>query len=114
MSALGILTELHQRGITVAADGDTLVLKPRRALDDAILTRIREAKPAILKALQETDAERRFGQPHARLFSLIGKRVWTPSGAGELLSVFAEQCEILPEGTTKTIRVCTADVRPIQ
>lgn len=120
MSALAILTELHQRGISVEADGDTLVLKPRRALDHAILTRVREAKPAILKALQDTwppasmEAERRFGQAHAKLFPFIGKRVWTPAGTGELLAAFAEQSEILPDGATKTVRVRTEDVSPIQ
>ncbi|SRR5581483_1012074 len=56
----------------------------------------------------------RFGQSHARLFPFIRKRVWTPYGPGLLLSAYAEQCEILPDGTTKTIRVRSEDVRPIQ
>jgi hypothetical protein len=50
--ALEILNELQQRGVSVAADGDTLCLKPRSALDDALLTRVRNAKPAILEALR--------------------------------------------------------------
>jgi hypothetical protein len=33
-------------------EGDILYLKPRRALDDTLLARIREAKPAILEALR--------------------------------------------------------------
>jgi hypothetical protein len=48
----GILSELQQRGVIVAMEGDILCLKPRRALDDALLARIREAKPAILDALR--------------------------------------------------------------
>jgi hypothetical protein len=52
MSVLEILTELHQRGVSVTADGDTIVLKPRRALDDVLLARLREAKPAILETLR--------------------------------------------------------------
>jgi len=120
VSALAILGELQRRGVSVTADGDALVLKPRRAVDDAILGRIREAKPAILKALKqawppESEAQaRRFGQSHARLFPFIRKRVWTPTGPGVLLSAYAEQCEILPDGAAKTIRVRTQDVRPIQ
>jgi len=47
-----ILTELQRRGVLVAVEGDTLCLKPRRALDDLLLARIREAKPTILEALR--------------------------------------------------------------
>jgi TubC N-terminal docking domain len=46
--ATEILNELEQRGVTIAVDGDTLCLKPRRALDNALLVRVRESKPAIL------------------------------------------------------------------
>lgn len=50
--AAEILTELKQRGVTIAVHGDNLHLSPRRALDDALLARVREAKPAILDALR--------------------------------------------------------------
>jgi len=50
--AVEVLTELQRRGVRVAVEGDTLCLKPRRALDDALLARVREAKPAILEALR--------------------------------------------------------------
>jgi len=55
-SALEILSELDRRGVSVTLDGDALVLKPRRALDDALLARLREAKPAILRALRQRPA----------------------------------------------------------
>jgi hypothetical protein len=45
--AAEILTELQRRRVIVAVERDTLCLGPRRALDDALLARIREAKPAI-------------------------------------------------------------------
>ena len=60
--AVEILTELHRRGVIVAVEGDTLCLKPRRALDDTLLARVREAKPAILEALR-TDLVA-CGSPH--------------------------------------------------
>jgi hypothetical protein len=41
------------------------------------------------------DAERRFGQPHAKLFPFIGRKVRTPSGPGTLLQVFAERVTVL-------------------
>lgn len=61
--AAEILTELQRRGVIVAVEGgDTLCLKPRRALDDALLARVREAKPAILEALRTGLAA--CGSPH--------------------------------------------------
>jgi hypothetical protein len=57
---------------------------------------------------------RQFEQPHARLFPLIGKRVWTPEGEGTLLSVFATRCEVLLDGTQKVIRVLPGEVCVIQ
>lgn len=54
--AAEILTELHRRGVLVAVDGDSLSLRPKRALDDALLDRVREAKPAILEALRNRPA----------------------------------------------------------
>jgi hypothetical protein len=50
--AAEVLSQLQRRGISVAADGETLILRPRGALDEALLARIREAKPAILEALR--------------------------------------------------------------
>lgn len=50
--AAEILTELQRRGVIVAVEGDTLCLKPRRALDATLLARVRHAKPAILEALR--------------------------------------------------------------
>ena len=41
------------------------------------------------------DAERRFGQPHAKLFPFLGRKVRTPAGAGTLLQVFAERVTVL-------------------
>jgi hypothetical protein len=51
-AAVEILTELQRRGVSVAAEGDTLCLRPKRALDDALLARVRESKPALLQTLR--------------------------------------------------------------
>ncbi len=56
MSGLAILGELQRRGVSVTADGDALVLKPRRALDSDLLARVCEAKPAILETLRNRPA----------------------------------------------------------
>ena len=44
---------------------------------------------------QSLDAERRFGQPHAKLFAFIGRKVRTPVGPGTLIQVFAERATVL-------------------
>lgn len=41
------------------------------------------------------DAERRFGQPHARFFPFIGRKVRTPTGPGTLLQVFADRVTVV-------------------
>jgi len=41
------------------------------------------------------DAERRFGQPHAKLFPFLGRKVRTPAGPGTLLQVFSERVTVL-------------------
>jgi hypothetical protein len=51
--AAEILTELQRRDVIVAVEGDTLCLKPRRALDDTLLARVRDSKPAILEVLRK-------------------------------------------------------------
>lgn len=64
--AIAILAELQRRGVIVSVEGDTLCLKPRRVLDDTLLDRVREAKPALLEALREGLAEglATCGSPH--------------------------------------------------
>lgn len=51
--AAELLTELRWRGVSVTVEGDILCLKPRRALDDTLLKRVRDAKPALLEVLRK-------------------------------------------------------------
>src|SRR5437870_3056578 len=44
---------------------------------------------------ESLDAERRFGQPHAKLFPFLGRKVRTPQGPGTLLQVFADRVTVL-------------------
>jgi hypothetical protein len=60
----------------------------------------RESKPATPAkgdswSARSLDAERRFGQPHAKLFPYLGRKVRTPVGLGTLLQVFAERVTVL-------------------
>ncbi len=55
-SAAEILAELRQRGVAIRIDGDDICLRPKRALDEALLARVRQEKPAILAALRSRPA----------------------------------------------------------
>jgi hypothetical protein len=39
--------------------------------------------------------QERFGQPHAKLFPFLGRKVRTPRGAATLLQVFADRVTVL-------------------
>lgn len=56
MTAIEVLSELGSRGVRVRVDGDSLILKPRRALDDFLLASVREHKPEIIRALSARPA----------------------------------------------------------
>ena len=56
MTAMELLSELGSRGISVTVQGSNLILKPKRALDEHLLARIREAKPEIISVLSSRPA----------------------------------------------------------
>jgi hypothetical protein len=56
VSAAAISSELQRRGVSVRADGDALILKPRRAVDSELLARVRKLKPEIIRALSARPA----------------------------------------------------------
>jgi hypothetical protein len=103
-----ILAELSSRGVAVRVDGETLRLRPREALDDGLLTRVKDHKLEIIHLLMDSKpaddnpwtpesiaTEHRFGQPHARLFPFIGRKVRTPRGPGTLIQVFADRVSVV-------------------
>jgi TubC N-terminal docking domain len=51
-AAVEILWELQRRGVSIRAEGDALKLKPRGALDNPLIERVREHKPEILATLR--------------------------------------------------------------
>ena len=68
-----------------------------------LLAQLRQRRDEVKRLLRQLanwppeslDAQRRFGQPHARLFPFLGRKVWTPEGAGTLLQVFADRVIVL-------------------
>lgn len=55
-AATDILEELRRRRVAARADGQTIRLKPRARLDDALLVRVKEHKPEIIRALSARPA----------------------------------------------------------
>jgi len=45
--------------------------------------------------------ENRFGQPHAKLFPFLNRKVRTPSGPGLLIQVFADRVTVLLDSDLK-------------
>jgi tubulysin polyketide synthase-like protein len=46
-----ILTELSRRGVAIQAEGQNLRLRPKSAVDEKLLARVREHKPELLAML---------------------------------------------------------------
>lgn len=49
--AEALLDEMSERGVTARVDGETLLIRPREAIDGPLLARIKEHKPEIIRAL---------------------------------------------------------------
>lgn len=80
----------------------------------------RDAEPASFEPketgwlAESLDAERRFVQPHAKLFPFIGRKVRTPKGTGTLIQVFAERCTaLLDSEVSKCARFASGEVEPV-
>lgn len=117
MKIAELVAELEGAGTEVTVAGERVVLRASAECvpPPEVVARLRQEKPALLAYLRQReasnqgqsrpdsspaleasqDAERRFGQPHAKLFPFIGRKVRTPRGAGTLLLVFAERAEVL-------------------
>jgi len=74
MGARALLSELAGAGVSVTADGESLLIRPASKLTDTMRAALREAKPDLLKLLRElsamawTDADiARFETRRARL-----------------------------------------------
>jgi hypothetical protein len=103
VTAAELVREVEARGGRLELLGpERLRLVPRSAATPELLEELRAAKPRLLEILRSPwpeeclEAERRFGgQPHARLFPLLGLEVATPRGRGVLVQVFAERAAVV-------------------
>lgn len=61
------------------------------------------------------NAERRFGQAHAKLFPFIGRKVRTPHGPGTLIQVFSERVTVVIESELSLCRFFRpAEIEPVR
>jgi len=110
IDVLQIMSRLEQSGGTLVLDGDRVRYSVPKGSDQvqALLAELRKRRDEVTLLLRQRanktgenwpkeaiEAERRFGQPHARLFPYIGRKVRTPRGHGTLLQVFAERATVL-------------------
>lgn len=97
---MGRLLDIAKTGSPEAVVRPVSILEPGLSATDR--PRLRQAadassNPEAIARLRvkSTEAEQRFGQPHARLFPFIGRKVRTPAGSGTLLQVFADRVTVL-------------------
>jgi hypothetical protein len=60
------------------------------------------------------DFGRRFGQPHAKLFPYLGRKVRTPGGPGTLLQVFVDRVTVVLDSELSSCSFyAPRDIEPI-
>jgi hypothetical protein len=112
MDLLQIVSRLEQAGGELSLNGDRIEYAIPRGNQEAqeLLAELREHRKTLADFLRQRvhehaqkwppesyQAIRRFGQPHARLFPFIGRKVRTPGGPGTLIQVFADRVTVLLE-----------------
>lgn len=125
---LQIVSRLEQSGGTLVLDGDRIrysvpsedaeahallveLRKHREEVRGLLVQRAAEKRPWPPASLS---AERRFGQPHGKLFPFLGRKVRTPAGPGTLLQVFAERVTVLLESNIdKCAFFRPAEIEPV-
>jgi len=97
--AAELLSELRGRGVTVAVDGESLCLKPKRALDQELLSRVRGAKPEILQILRDSTSSNPAAQP------LRSENCWHCDGSGECSCI---NCGVMKPSVVWAAGLCVA------
>ena len=105
-----VVSRIEELGgyLALDADGEIRYRVPKDSPEaQGLLAELRKHREWVMELLRQReanksnwppaslDAERRFGQPHAKLFPFIGRKVRTPDGPGTLLQVFAGRVTVL-------------------
>jgi hypothetical protein len=106
---LQMVCRLEQGGGALVLDGNNIRYRVPSGDVEAwsLLNELRKHREALRCLLRERESEQqiwpceslesehRFGQPHAKLFPFLGRKVRTPAGPGTLLQVFAHRVTVL-------------------
>ena len=121
MSANELIAEVTRQGGALEIHGDRIRYRFPNGAARKLLEELRAHREELLEALRQNiavaheyspietqsvpaedqwppqsyDALARFGQSHARLFPLLGRKIRTPAGPGTLLQVFADHVTVL-------------------
>jgi hypothetical protein len=121
---LQIVSRLEQAGGKLSLKGDRVEYAIPKGNQEAqeLLAKLREHREGVTKLLQQRVREsgerwpleseeqmRKFGQPHARLFPFIGRKVRTPAGPGTLIQVFAHRVTVLLDSELSKCTMFTPD-----
>ena len=98
---LQIVSRLEQTGGRLVLHGDRIRYSVPSGSPEVsdLLAELRRRREEVTELLRKRaswpatslEAERRFGQPHVKLFPFIGRKVRTPDGSGTLLQVFVDR-----------------------
>jgi hypothetical protein len=123
-----MVSRLEQSGGRLELDGDRIRYAIPTGNSDArdMLRELRQHREAVKELLRQRveeyrpwpaaslDVERRFGQPHAKLFPFLGRKVRTPEGVGTLIQVFADRCTVvLDSQMCRRARFPPIDITPV-
>lgn len=102
---LQIVSRLEQSGGTLVLDGERIRYSVPSGSSEvpSLLAELRRRRDEVAELLRHRaswppealESERRFTQPHAKLFPFIGRKVRTPQGPGTLLQVFADRVTVV-------------------
>jgi hypothetical protein len=111
-----MVSRLENGGGMLILDGDRIKYSVPKGSREAheLLAELRKHREEITELLRRRaklsiDAERRFGQPHAKLFPFLGRKVRTPDGPGTLLQVFAERVTVLLDSDLSSCAMFTPE-----
>jgi hypothetical protein len=127
---LEIVSKLERTGGILSLNGDQIEYaiprgnrEAQELLDELRRHRERVADFLRLRACESVECYPpeslnrvlRFGQPHAKLFMFIGRKVRTPNGLGTLLQVFADRATVLldSERDHVCVRFLPSEVIPV-
>lgn len=105
-----VVSRIEELGgyLALDADGGIRYRVPKDSPEaQGLLDELRKHRERVMELLRERkaiesnwppaslDEERRFGQPHAKLFLYLGRKVRTPGGVGTLIQVLADRVTVV-------------------